>query len=541
MKIYILLLLTLLSSNLLAQVAITMPAEYEKNEGVILTWPYMADMDSLVAEISGYAAASGDVWLIFNPDSTVTDTSDIRAFLQSTGNNHDNVFFVPGYSNTFFIREYGPMIGYGVFDQLLVRYLGDPVFDAYNRPADDSIPKQLADYWQSDYAAYNLAFEPGNVLTDGEKNAFVSDAVLEENLPMSEEEIKQQLAQLLNVSDVTILQAPQKSGGGSMKSLDMFMKLLDSETMLITEIPDTLPDFNLIENNVSIIQGMTNTYESPYKIVRVQAAPLDNGKYDTTLNGEQRSYTNALILNNLILIPAYNNPPYDSAAFHLYKDNTYGMAIRMIDATKLSAIHAAIHTITKEKPQEHFLRINHKKIENTQDYQGEEYTITCMANGDDVLDNMWLYYRFNDDTSFQKTTIHLVCPTYYGVIENVSLSDTIHYYLEANEVNGTTVTYPLAAPQGYFSFWFNVTAVDETNGFLSAISIAPNPVFDYFKIKGIVKREYFELFDVGGRKVMDGLAEPGSKVHLNQSLKPGLYLLKVSTDRGFQTIKLLKQ
>ena len=99
--------LTLLSFNLFAQLAITMPAEYEKNEGVIMTWPYEAGFDTTIATISGYAAASGDVWLIYNPDSVITDTNDIRAFLQSTGNNHENIRFVAGYSNTFFIREYG--------------------------------------------------------------------------------------------------------------------------------------------------------------------------------------------------------------------------------------------------------------------------------------------------------------------------------------------------------------------------------------------------------------------------------------------------
>jgi len=532
---------TLLSITMNAQMAITMPAEYEKNEGVFVTWPYQADYDSIIAEISGYAASSGDVLIIYNPDSVSADTNYIRTFLQSTGNNHDNINFIPGYNNTFYIRQYGPVAGYGVFDQSLVRYYGDPVFDAYNRPADDSIPLQLANYRQTDYVQYTLAFEQGNVLIDGEKNIFVSKHILEENLPLTEAEVKQQLSEIYNISDVTLLETPLHSGGGSMKSLDMFMKLLDSETVLFTEIPDTLPDHDVIENNVSIIEGLTNVYEAPYKIVRVKAAPLQNGKYDTTLNGEFRSYTNSLILNDLILVPSYNNPDYDSAAFHAYKENTYGMTVKMIDATKLSVLHAGIHTITKEEPQEHFLRISHQKVESEQNYPGDEYTITCMASADVLIDNMWLYYRFNSDTAWQKTTVHLVCPTHYGVIENVQLTDTVHYYLEANAVNSNSVTYPLSAPAGSFSFWFDITGTKQISSESNGELIFPNPVSGSITVKNLKKKVPFKIFDIRGKEIVKGTVAPQKKILLNNSMQPGIYLLQLETTGDNRILKFIKK
>lgn len=543
MKIIVTLIISLITYNLAAQMAITIPAEYEKNDGVVLTWPYQPDFDTTIAEISGLAAASGNVWLLYNPDSITTDTNDIRAFLQSTGNDHDNIYFTPVYSNTFLIREYGPVMGYGVFDQLLVRYLGDPVFDGYGRPLDDSVPLQLANDWQSDYVQYSLAFEPGNIITDGEKNVFVSNYILNENQSLSEQDIAQQLSAIYNVTNVVFLEAPGHSGGGTMRSIDMYMKLLDSETMLVTEIPDTLPDYSIIESNVSIVQNMTDTYGAPYKIVRVQAAPLDNGQYDTTLSGELRSYTNSLILNNLILIPSYNNPEYDSAAFYAYKNSTYGMTIKMVDARKLAQLHAAIHTITKERPQEHFLRINHKKVEGAQEYQGSEFTITCLATGDDVIDNMWLHYRFNKDTTWQKTMVHLVCPTHYGIIENVHLTDTVHYYLDATMINGTTITYPLSAPNGSFSFWFDVTGIGSQNNDQPVTTIFPNPVQEMFYIRNLKSGESvnYQIVDITGRVFQKGTVGSDRKVEVNGSIVPGSYILLLDTTRGTQSIKFIKQ
>ena len=543
MKHLLIFITAILSLNLTAQMAITVPAEYENNDGLIMTWPYQADFDSIIAEISGLAAASGDVWLIYNPDSISTDTNDIRIFLQTTGNNHDNIYFTPAHCNTFFIREYGPVTGYGVFDQLLVRYMGDPVFDNYNRPQDDSLPAQLANSWQWDYVQYTLAFEPGNILTDGKKNVFASANILEENLPLTQSEVAQQLSSLYDVTSITFLDAPEHSGGGSMKSLDMFARLLDSETILMTKIPDSLPDYPLIEANVATIQNMTNSYESPYKIVRVQAAPLDKGRYDTTLDGELRSYTNSLILNNLILVPSYNNPAYDSAAFNAYKDNTYGMSIHMIDARKLSALHAALHTITKEIPQEHYLRISHKKVEGPQEYQGSEFTITCLATGDDIIDNIWLYYRFNDDTTWQKSMVHLVCPTFYGTIENVQLTDTIHYYIEAAMVNGTTITYPLSAPEGNFSFWFDVTGINALKEAQPGIILYPNPVKEILHIKHLEsdKPVSYQITDITGKVIQQGTVDGGRSVAISSKITSGSYLLLLKTAGSRQSIPFIKQ
>lgn len=543
MKIIFTLVIALIAYNLAAQMAITIPAEYEKNDGVILTWPYEADYDSIVADISALSASSGNVWLLYNPDSTLTDTTVIRTFLQATGNNCENIGFVPARSNTFFIREYGPIMGYGVFDQLLVRYFGDPVFDDYNRPQDDSLPAQLASFYQSDYVQYSLAFEPGNIITDGEKNLFVSTHILEENLPLSQTEVAQQLTAIYNVPNIFFLEAPEHSGGGTMKSLDMFMKLLDSETMLISELPDSLPDYSIIENNVSIIQNIANTYEGSYKIVRVMPAPLDNGKYDTSLSGELRSYTNALIFNDLILIPSYNNPEYDSAAYEAYKNNTYGMDVEMIDVRKLSALHGAVHTITKEKPQEHYLRINHKKVEGAQVYQGDEFTIQCLSVGDNIIDNMWLYYRFNSDTIWQKTMVHLVCPTHYGIIENVQLTDTVHYYLDATMIDGTTITYPLSAPDGFFTFWFDITGTGEDVVMQQYPIIYPNPVTDRLFVKNLDFNGgyHYLISNIEGHIVQEGDVAGEQDIIPVSKLIPGIYFLTLKGARKINSIKFIVQ
>ena len=161
-----------------AQVAITIPAEYEKNDKLVLVWPYTTAIDSVISEITGIAKQVVDVEIIYNPDSIQFDTTQIRGFLTNMGIGNENVSFIPAYTNTYWLRQYSPVSGYGVFADSLVQYLGNPGCSAYNRPADDSIPSQLANFWNLNVVDYNLEFENTNIQYDGLRNLFVVTAFL---------------------------------------------------------------------------------------------------------------------------------------------------------------------------------------------------------------------------------------------------------------------------------------------------------------------------------------------------------------------------
>jgi len=149
MRTYLLISFMLLfNAGVIAQLAVVNPAEFEKNEGVLLVWDYSNSRDSITANIARHAQKEGKVWIIYYPGQAPADTAQIKDYLLSRGVTVENLFFIPGWTETLWIRDFGPLSAYASFGKGLRRFMYDPGYSAYGRPKDDSIPHQLARQWE---------------------------------------------------------------------------------------------------------------------------------------------------------------------------------------------------------------------------------------------------------------------------------------------------------------------------------------------------------------------------------------------------------
>lgn len=532
----------IITSLLQSQVAIDINTEFEKKEKLLMVWPYDANIDSIVSEISGISHEHADIEIIFDPNNTTFDTTSIRNFLISMGTNGENLEFIPAITDTYKLRQFSPITGYGVFTDTLVRYFGNPGFSEYNRPNDDSIPYQLSDYYNFDLTNYGLKFEESNVQYDGLRYLFVGDRILEDNLPMSENDIRFSLNAYYNSGMVMFIPTPENSGGGELNGIENYIKVLDPETILVTSIPDSLPDYYQIEEIADQLSQIINYFGENFNIIRIPACPNDDGTFTTSGYGEIRSYTNSLLLNDLAIIPSFGNWEYDSIAREIYKAQLPGFEVVSVNAQDLSQNHEGIHTITKALPQEHFLRILHKKMVGIQEYY-PQIKVNSLCNTGTQLLNMWLYYKKSNDTVYTKESVHLVCPQYFAIIEKVDPSDTIHYFLEANSTHAT-ITYPLSAPAGNFTFWFDVVSETNDEDHELDYQIYPNPSTGSFTI-----RSDFNLSEEIGLRIINGTGHHitservslNKKVNLEHKLTTGLYFAVINIGNKTLTKKLIIQ
>ncbi|MCB2208214.1 MAG: agmatine deiminase family protein [Bacteroidetes bacterium] len=528
-----------LSLQMTAQLAISFPGEFEKNEGVLLVWDYSPSRDSVVANMAAAIQPVAKAWIIYYPATAPMDTTDIRNYLLSRGVGYENVHFIPAWTETLWVRDFGPFTGYGVFEDAPERFFYDAGYSQYGRPKDDSVPSQIGNYWNIPTVGLNLEFEGGNLLLDGLSNGFATKRIYSQNPLLTPEEIEQQLKDAFNLQSVVFLDVLNHSGGGIWKHVDMFMKVLDYETIMVSSYPDSLPDYPVIESNVEILSQTQNYFQNPYKIVRIPAPPKEDGTFATTQNDEMRTYTNSLIINNVIIVPSYNLPEYDSVAKQIYEAQMPGYIIKMVDARTLTPLFGALHCISKEIPQERLLKIVHEKVEGPQTY-ASDFAITCLANCDSLVQEMWLHYKLNDDSEFQTTPIHLVCPTHYGVIEGLLPTDTVHYYIEGRS-GLITVTYPLSSPDGYFTFWFDVVGEKEPVSAVSNYTVYPNPSAGKITIVAPAGNEriYIRLNNMHGELVYQGLVNTSQTVDLQHVILPGIYFLQINTRSTLETKKVI--
>src|SRR5690606_9085663 len=155
-------------------------------------------------------------------------------------------------------------------------------------------------------------------------NAFASNLILMENQagnpynvsPKSEEEVDQIMQDYMGINSYRKMTVLPYDG---IHHIDMHMKLLDEETILVSKYPEGVADGPQIEENIDYI---TSTFQPPfgndYEIKWIPAPPSTSGQYPDS-GGAYRTYTNALILNKTVLVPTYR-PDVDDEALQIWQE-----------------------------------------------------------------------------------------------------------------------------------------------------------------------------------------------------------------------------
>ncbi|WP_306639731.1 agmatine deiminase family protein [Sanyastnella coralliicola] len=377
-----------------------------------------------------------------------------------------NVTIINTDLNSIWMRDYGANTVYGneVDDLFLVDWI-------YNRPRpdDDVSPEAVANYLGLDLysttgAPNDLMNTGGNYMSDGFGQAFCSELVLNENeggntgwgttYPNhTEAEIDDIMNQFMGI-DTYIKMTPLPFDG--INHIDMHMKLINEETILVSEYPEGVADGPQIEANIQYIQdNFTTKYGTPYNIVRIPAPPQQsNGNYPDQ-NGWYCTYTNSVFVNNSILVPTYYEQ-YDTTALRIYEELLPGYNIVPIDCDNsgqaIISASGAIHCITQSVGVEDPLLISYECLPDTDD-ELNDYTLEAYINHRTGIANATLYYK--TDLNDPYTSVAMTDQgnnNWSASIPAQPFGTTVYYYVEGVANSGKTQTRPMPAPAGYKEF-----------------------------------------------------------------------------------------
>lgn len=538
--IYLLFIFVAISASLYSQ-NVYFPPEYEKQEGLLLTWDYNDSRNPVTAAIAKAVQPSAKVWLIYYPGPAPTDTTEIRNYLRDHGVPDENVFLIPAWTETLWIRDYGPFNGYNLDGTHSERLFLDAGYSNYNRPNDDAIPTQIANLMGIQVNDFPLQFEGGNVLIDGLGRGWGSTRIFSQNPDLSQDEVKQTMEEYLGLDEMMFLEALVNSGGGIWCHVDMFMKILNSETILISEYPDFVPDYNLIESFADTLSKMTNANGREYQIVRIPAPPKANGTWASTQNDEMRTYTNSIIINDVIVIPSYNLPEYDSAAKQVYKESMPGYRLEMVDASPLTPLYGALHCVVKEVTKPDYLWINHEKIVGLSQYS-EPFLINAEIYSDSGPDSAFVFYKTSSEMDFNKVEMTGNLNAFTASISGFPISDSIQYYIKAY-LNDDFVTFPPQGEGGAFTFWFDPSvSTSEDDAQPYNIEVFPNPCNGSFTISidKLNESVAFTIQQIDGRVVHHGIVNSRfQQMNFSDHFAKGIYLLNFRLKNAAPVIRKL--
>jgi agmatine/peptidylarginine deiminase len=532
-------------------------AEWEEVDALTIAW---VDYPSILKQIVAAARTEAEV-IILSEDPA--DTEDYLLSNNAGGgafSNLSNVTILEAGFNSIWMRDYAanPVYGNEVDSLFLVDWM-------YNRPrpADDASPEVIADYlgldlYQTSEAPYELLNTGGNYMSDGFGTAFASELVLEENdgdgdyniyYPVqSEQEINSIMQDFLGIDNYIKMPTLPYDG---IHHIDMHMKLVDEQTLLVGEYPEGIADGPQINANIEyVLSNFSSKFGSPFRVVRIPMPDSQSDLYPDE-GGYYRTYTNAVFVNKTIIFPTYREE-FDTTAYRIWGEVCPGYNLVGIDCddqgSNIIALSGAIHCITHAVGVQDPLLISHQPLNDTYEI-AVPYGVSAYINHRDGIANATLFWRLQGGQSWNELSLSDAGNNnWLAAIPAQPAGSVIEYYVRAEAESGKVQFRPMPAPDAFWTFTVlgEVVTISEISApRFSRVFPNPGNAITCIEIYADHPQDA-ELFitDMTGRKVMDirrGNVQTGlNKYFIDaSSLAQGVYQIVVIAVGGSHAMNFM--
>ncbi len=513
-------------------------AEWEEFQGVLITW---TSYTGILSQMVKYMQQECYVYIV------CSDSNSVKNTLTNNGVPHINLKFLITSFNSVWCRDYGQWCVY-TNDVDTMRFV-DWIYNR-PRPQDDQIPVFLANYMnvpihQTTTSPNNITATGGNFMVDGNHTGFSSKLILNENSGKTEAQIDTIYRKYLGIRKYIKMNTLPYDG---IHHIDMHMKLLDEETLMVGQYPAGVSDGPQIEANLQyVLSNFQTCYGRPYKVVRVPMPPSLSGQYPP--NSSYFTYTNSLIVNKTVLVPIYNFS-LDTTALRIYREAMPGYKVIGIDCNASIPASGAIHCISKEIGVSEPIFISHPSIRNAYTSMSN-YEVKALIKTKSGVTNPKVFWTTDTLSGFSELAMtNTGSDTFRAYIPSQPLNTKVYYYIQANSTSGRSIKKPITAPSGNFRFTVtNPTGISE-NGQPVAFGLSqnyPNPFNPVTIINFNIASKSFvslKVFDMLGREVSVLVSEekqPGEyKAFFNGSgLSSGMYFYTLTAGNFSETRKMM--
>ncbi|MEM9053238.1 MAG: agmatine deiminase family protein, partial [Bacteroidota bacterium] len=532
-------------------------AEWEEIQALTISWsPFFP---GILKQITRAAMEETKV-IIFSTNPSSTENFLMSGNAGGPLETMDNVEIVDAELNSIWIRDYGANTVYGNrVDTLL---LVDWIYNRETRPDDDVLPETLAEelgleLYTTTAAPNDLVNTGGNFMSDGQGNGFASALILEENEPgnpynvtsKSEEEIDEIMNAFQGI-DPYIKMTPLPYD--IINHIDMHMKLLDEETLLVGFYPEGIADGPQINANIDyVLNNFLNTFGEDFEVVRIPMPDSPSGLWpDDNPAGYYRTYTNGVFVNKTFIYPSYREE-YDTTAARMYEELLPGYTLVPIDCDNqgenIIALAGAIHCITHSVGVNDPLLIVHNSLDDTED-TFNPYEVVASIEHKTGIASATLHWRLEGEDSFNLVEMGAVEENdWSGLIPAQEVGAIIEYYVSAVAENGKTQVRPIVAPEGFWSFEVQGTVTATNFEDLVVLNeVYPNPATDIVSIPVFTERNFdtrIYLTDITGKvvkQVYSGKISGDRRISLFvNDLNTGVYQAVIEGEFGRKATTLL--
>ena len=328
--------------------AYRLPAEWEPQSGVMLTWPHAnTDWAPMLSEVRktydemSYEIRQREVLLLVGAPSNDTWARD-HGFISLTPN-PSHVGEGNNYSQTG--------------ENLLLDFCFNGWGEKFPADLDNAINRRLYDEGsvKGEYVDHlDFVLEGGSIESDGKGTIFTTSCCLlapHRNQPLTREQIEERLKEYLYADRVLWIDHGHLTGDDTDGHIDTLVRIAPDDTLLYIGCDD--PKDEQYEE-LRLMEEQLRTFRTTDgKSYRLKRLPLPRPIYD---NGERlpATYANFLVINGAVLCPTYAQPDLDAEALRIIGEAFPDREIVGIDCRSLIKQHGSLHCCTMQFP-EHIL------------------------------------------------------------------------------------------------------------------------------------------------------------------------------------------
>jgi agmatine/peptidylarginine deiminase len=334
-----------------------LPAEWEAQSGVQLTWPHedtdwgpnLASVEPVFAAI-GAAIARRESLLVVCRDAD--HRTHVLEQLRSAGTDLDRVQLGIALADDTWARDHGAITILQDGRPILLDFVFNGWGGKFPAERDNRLTANLAAqgrFGSTPVEGVDLVLEGGSIESDGAGTLLTTRHCLLQptrNPGLSMAEIEQALRRLLGVHRVLWLEHGALDGDDTDGHIDTLARFCDPSTIAYVECSDPADSqFAGLERMAAELAALKQASGEPYRRIPL---PLPAPVFD---DGRRlpATYANFLVINDAVLVPLYDDPA-DAIAMERLGSAFPGRSVVGIDCREIIRQGGSLHCLTMQFP-----------------------------------------------------------------------------------------------------------------------------------------------------------------------------------------------
>ena len=197
----------------------------------------------------------------------------------------------------------------------------------------------------------DFALEGGALESDGKGTLLTTSECLlsaNRNSFMSKDEIEKYLKEAFGLNKILWLDHGYLSGDDTDSHIDTLARYCDEHTIVYVKCEDKNDEhYEALAKMEEQLKTFTDYQGNPYKLISL---PMAKAVYDEDNERLPATYANFLIMNDVVLLPFYNDQERDTEAKEKLEIAFPTREIIGIDCSSLIRQHGSLHCITMQYP-----------------------------------------------------------------------------------------------------------------------------------------------------------------------------------------------